>query len=72
MDKFRSDTFVKPDMTAILERFHLPVNEIGFLLSVFKVLSNAAEGIEMRHGPFAAMKGHVSIRFENLMKLPPN
>jgi anti-sigma regulatory factor (Ser/Thr protein kinase) len=66
MDKVASDSLIKPDMPAVLERFHLALNENGFLLPLFEALSNAVDGVDARFDAFASVKGQIAIRFEHL------
>lgn len=55
-----TDSLVKPDMEAVLERTHVATDLHEFLLPVFEAISNAMDGIETRFGDQAASRGEVA------------
>ena len=61
-----TDTLVKPDMVAILERTHVSKDLHGFLLPLLEAVSNAMHGIEARFPESAAVDGKVEITISNL------
>jgi len=66
MAKEQTDTLVKPDMEAVLERTHIASDLHGFLLPILEAVSNAMHGIEARFGDEAESKGEVEIAIANL------
>ena len=61
-----TDTLVKPDMVAVLERTHVSKDLHGFLLPVLEAVSNAMHGIEARFGDDAREQGTVEIAITNI------
>lgn len=57
-----TDTLVKPDMVAVLERTHLSKDLHGFLLPTLEAVSNAIHGIETRFGEDAKKLGKIDVR----------
>lgn len=66
MTKTQSDTLIKPDMMAVLERTHIASDLHGFLLPTLEAVSNAMHGIETRFEDKAGSKGEVEISIRNL------
>ncbi len=66
MATIQTDTLIKPDMEAVLERTHITSDLHGFLLPVLEAVSNAMHGIEARFGEEAQAKGEVQISIANL------
>jgi len=66
MAKKQTDTLIKPDMKAVLERTHISFDLHGFLLPILEAISNAMHGIEARFGAEAEEKGKVQISIANL------
>lgn len=56
-----TDTLVKPDMVAVLERTHISKDLHGFLLPTLEAVSNAIHGIEARFGEDAKRLGKIDI-----------
>lgn len=56
-----TDTLVKPDMVAVLERTHVSKDLHGFLLPTLEAVSNAMHGIEARFSETARQDGKVEI-----------
>ncbi|MFC2254560.1 ATP-binding protein [Labrys portucalensis] len=56
-----TDTLVKPDMVAVLERTHVSKDLHGFLLPTLEAVSNAMHGIEARFGDNAREQGMIEI-----------
>lgn len=71
MSEAQTDTLVKPDMVAVLERTHLTKDLKGFLLPVLEAISNAIHGIEARYNSQAKEKGVVKIQV-NCIRAPNN
>lgn len=61
-----TDTLVKPDMVAVLERTHVSKDLHGFLLPTLEAVSNAMHGIEARFGGDARKNGKIEIKIENV------
>jgi hypothetical protein len=61
-----TDTLVKPDMVAVLERTHVSKDLHGFLLPTLEAVSNAMHGIEARFPDTARDDGKVEISIENI------
>ena len=57
-----TDTLIKPDMVAVLERTHVSKDLHGFLLPILEAVSNAMHGIEARFGDDARRDGTIAIR----------
>ncbi|MCL4679001.1 MAG: ATP-binding protein [Alphaproteobacteria bacterium] len=66
MAKIQTDTLIKPDMEAVLERTHIASDLHGFLLPILEAVSNAMHSIELRFKEDAASKGEVEISILNL------
>ena len=66
MAKTQTDTLIKPDMEAVLERTHIASDLHGFLLPILEAVSNAMHGIEGRFKDEAEAKGEVQISIANL------
>jgi len=66
MKTIQTDTLIKPDMEAVLERTHISDDLHGFLLPVLEAVSNAMHGIETRFKADAEAKGEVEISIANL------
>lgn len=56
-----TDTLVKPDMIAVLQRTHVSKDLHGFLLPTLEAVSNAMHGIETRFGDEARKSGTIDI-----------
>lgn len=56
-----TDTLIKPDMVAVLERTHVSKDLHGFLLPTLEAVSNAMHGIEARFPDTARQDGKVEI-----------
>jgi len=56
-----TDTLVKPDMVAVLQRTHVSKDLHGFLLPTLEAVSNAMHGIEARFGDEARKQGTIDI-----------
>ncbi len=56
-----TDTLVKPDMVAVLQRTHVSKDLHGFLLPTLEAVSNAMHGIEARFGDDARKSGMIDI-----------
>ncbi len=56
-----TDTLVKPDMVAMLQRTHVGKDLHGFLLPALEAVSNAMLGIESRFGDDARKLGKIDI-----------
>ncbi|WP_285018947.1 ATP-binding protein [Novosphingobium sp. fls2-241-R2A-195] len=61
-----TDTLVKPDMTAVLERTHVSKDLHGFLLPTLEAVSNAMHGIETRFGEDARKHGTIEIAISGI------
>ncbi|MGE4220237.1 MAG: ATP-binding protein [Alphaproteobacteria bacterium] len=61
-----TDTLVKPDMVAVLQRTHLSKDLHGFLLPTLEAVSNAMHGIEARFGDDARKSGVIDIAISNI------
>ncbi|UDF05359.1 ATP-binding protein [Asticcacaulis sp. AND118] len=61
-----TDTLVKPDMVAVLERTHLSKDLHGFLLPTLEAVSNAMHGLEARFGSKAKESGKIEIAINDL------
>lgn len=61
-----TDTLVKPDMVAVLERTHISKDLHGFLLPTLEAVSNAMHGIEARYPDTAREDGKVEITITNI------
>lgn len=61
-----TDTLVKPDMVAVLERTHVSKDLHGFLLPTLEAVSNAMHGIEARFGDDARKSGKIEIKIDNV------
>jgi hypothetical protein len=61
-----TDTLVKPDMVAVLQRTHVSKDLHGFLLPTLEAVSNALHGIETRFGDDARKEGKVEIVISNI------
>lgn len=61
-----TDTLVKPDMVAVLERTHVSKDLHGFLLPTLEAVSNAMHGIEARFPDSAREDGKVEIAIQNI------
>lgn len=61
-----TDTLVKPDMVAVLERTHVSKDLHGFLLPTLEAVSNAMHGIEARYGDTARQDGKIEIAISNV------
>lgn len=66
MSTQESDTLVKPDMVAVLERTHIAKDLHGFLLPTLEAVSNAMHGIEARFGKEARKNGKIHIQINNI------
>jgi len=66
MTKIHTDTLIKPDMEAVLERTHVASDLHGFLLPILEAVSNAMHSIEIRFKKDAESKGEVEISIVNL------
>ncbi len=66
MVKLHTDTLIKPDMKAVLERTHISADLYGFLLPILEAVSNAMHGIEARFKSDAETNGEVEISITNL------
>ena len=61
-----TDTLVKPDMVAVLQRTHVSKDLHGFLLPTLEAVSNAMHGIEARFGDDARKQGLIQISISNI------
>lgn len=61
-----TDTLVKPDMVAVLQRTHVSKDLHGFLLPTLEAVSNAMHGIEARFGDEARKHGTIDIAISNI------
>lgn len=61
-----TDTLVKPDMVAVLQRTHVSKDLHGFLLPVLEAVSNAMHGIEARFGDDARKGGTIGIAISHV------
>jgi hypothetical protein len=61
-----TDTLVKPDMVAVLERTHVSKDLHGFLLPTLEAVSNAMHGIEARFPETARQDGKVEIAISDI------
>ncbi|WP_375380071.1 ATP-binding protein [uncultured Sphingomonas sp.] len=61
-----TDTLVKPDMKAVLERTHVSKDLQGFLLPTLEAVSNAMHGIETRFGEEARKHGTIEIAISGI------
>jgi hypothetical protein len=61
-----TDTLVKPDMVAVLERTHVSKDLHGFLLPTLEAVSNAMHGIEARFPETARQEGKVEIAISDI------
>ena len=66
MAKTQTDTLIKPDMEAVLERTHIASDLHGFLLPILEAVSNAMHSIEARFEDDAEARGEVEISIANL------
>ena len=58
-----TDTLVKPDMVAVVQRTHLSKDLHGFLLPTLEAVSNAMHGIDARFDENARRDGKIEIAF---------
>jgi hypothetical protein len=61
-----TDTLVKPDMVAVLQRTHVSRDLHGFLLPTLEAVSNAMHGIEERFGDDARKNGTIEIAISSV------
>lgn len=61
-----TDTLVKPDMVAVLERTHVGKDLHGFLLPMLEAVSNAMHGIEARFPDTARQDGKIEIAISDI------
>lgn len=61
-----TDTLVKPDMVAVLQRTHVSKDLHGFLLPTLEAVSNAMHGIEARFGDDARKQGTIEIAMSSI------
>lgn len=61
-----TDTLVKPDMIAVVQRTHLSKDLHGFLLPTLEAVSNAMHGIDARFEENARKDGKIDIAFTNV------
>lgn len=61
-----TDTLVKPDMVAVLQRTHVSKDLHGFLLPILEAVSNAMHGIEARFGNEARKDGTIAIAISHV------
>lgn len=61
-----TDTLVKPDMVAVLQRTHVSKDLHGFLLPTLEAVSNAMHGIEARFGNDAGKQGTIEIAISSI------
>ena len=61
-----TDTLVKPDMVAVLQRTHVSKDLHGFLLPTLEAVSNAMHGIEERFGDDARKLGMINIAMSSI------
>ena len=61
-----TDTLVKPDMVAVLQRTHVSKDLHGFLLPTLEAVSNAMHGIEARFGEDARKSGMIDIAISSI------
>lgn len=61
-----TDTLVKPDMVAVLQRTHVSKDLHGFLLPTLEAVSNAMHGIEARFGDDARKRGTIEIAMSSI------
>ena len=61
-----TDTLVKPDMVAVVQRTHLSKDLHGFLLPTLEAVSNAMHGIDAKFEDDARRDGKIEIAFSNV------
>lgn len=61
-----TDTLVKPDMVAVLQRTHVSKDLHGFLLPTLEAVSNAMHGIEEHFGDDARKLGTIKIAMSSI------